>query len=149
MNKIKKEKEIPDNYIGRSIEGIKRLLEREKAKVGNPLHLKQRRKRHSKNPKVRLREGARARAIKKGLYFDIPTWRDVHEIAKLCPILKIPMFTGKGVSTDNSPTLDRIDNSKGYVKGNIHIISRKANQMKSNANLKDIEMLYNYMKGIL
>ena len=71
------------------------------------------------------------------------------EIAKLCPILKIPMFTGKGVSTDNSPTLDRIDNSKGYVKGNIHIISRKANQMKSNANLKDIEMLYNYMKGIL
>ena len=56
------------------------------------------------------------------------------------------MFVGDGKSTDNSPTMDRIDNTKGYVKGNIQWISRKANQMKSNANFKEIEMLYNFMK---
>ena len=139
-------KENPSNYIGRTEEAIRRLIEREKAKVGNPMHLKQRRKRHIKNPKIRIREGARVRALKKGIEFDIDTYKDVPEIPEFCPIYKIPLFVGKGVSTDNSPTLDRIDNNKGYIKGNIHIISRKANQMKSNGNFKDIKMLYNYMK---
>ena len=139
-------KENPSNYIGRTEEAIRRLIEREKAKVGNPIYLKQRRKRHIKDPRIRLREGARTRALKKGIEFDIDTYKDVPDVPEFCPIYKIPLFVGKGVSTDNSPTLDRIDNNKGYIKGNIHIISRKANQMKSNGNFKDIEMLYNYMK---
>ena len=139
-------KENPKNYIGRTEEGIKKLLEREKEKVGNPTHLKQRRKRHIKDPRIRLREGARVRALNKGIEFAIDTYKDVPEVPGFCPIYKVPLFVGKGVSTDNSPTLDRIDNNKGYIKGNIHIISRKANQMKSNGSFKDIEMLYNYMK---
>ena len=135
-------------YKHRTEESIIRLKQREKLKVGNPEYLEIRRKRHSRNPSVRLRENARVRAIKKSLDFNIPTYKDIPKIPKLCPILRIPLFVGKGVSTDNSPTLDRIDNSKGYVKGNLQIISRKANQMKSNANFKEIEMLYNYMKGL-
>ena len=139
-------KENPDNYIGRTEEGIRKLIEREKLKVGNPEYLEKRRKRHSRNPSVRLRENARVRALKKVIDFDIPTYKDIPKIPKLCPILRIPLFVGKGVSTDNSPTLDRIDNNKGYTKDNIQIISRKANQMKSNANFKEVEMLYNFMK---
>ena len=139
-------KENPDNYTGRTKEGIKRLLEREKAKVGNPLHLKQRRKRHIKDPRIRMRCGARERAIKKNLDFELYTYKDVPEIPTHCPIYKIPLFVGTSVATDNSPSLDRIDNDKGYVKGNLQIISRKANQMKSNGDFKDIEMLYKYMK---
>ena len=46
-------KENPSNYIGRTEEGIRKLIEREKAKVGNPIHLKQRRKRHIKDPRIR------------------------------------------------------------------------------------------------
>ena len=70
------------------------------------------------------------------------------KVPKYCPILEIPLYVGTKTSTDNSPTLDRIDNNKGYIKENIQIISRKANQMKSNANFKEIEKLYFFMLNI-
>ena len=104
------------------------------------------RKRHRKDPRVRLRDSARVRAIVRNLDWDLHTYKDVPKCPKLCPILGIPLFVGRRKSTDNSPTLDRIDNNKGYTKDNIHIISRKANAMKSNASFKEIEKLYNYMK---
>ena len=82
----------------------------------------------------------------KGIVFNILSYKDLPKVPKYCPILDIPLYVGDKVSTDNSPTLDRIDNDNGYIKGNIQIISRKANQMKSNGDFKDIEMLYNFMK---
>ena len=139
-------KENPDNYIGRTEEGIRRLKIREYAKIGNPEHLNRRRELHRKDPRIRLRGSAKERAIYKGIVFDIPSYKDLPRVPDYCPILKISLYVGDSVSTDNSPTLDRIDNTKGYIKGNIQIISRKANQMKSNANLKEIKMLYNFMK---
>ena len=35
------------------------------------------------------------------------------------------------------------DNKKGYIKSNVQIISRKANQIKNNASFKEFEMIYN------
>lgn len=58
------------------------------------------------------------------------------EIPKYCPILGIPL-TYMRESSGNDPshaTIDRIDNSKGYQKGNIIVISRLANAMKNSAN---------------
>ena len=114
---------------------------------------KKRRERHREQPIIRLRGGAYRRANIKGLEFDLPSYKDLPKCPKRCPILNIPLKVGKlkdsnGGGTDNSPSLDRIDNNKGYVKGNLQIISRKANQMKSNANFEEIEMLYKYMKKI-
>jgi hypothetical protein len=34
---------------------------------------------------------------------------------------------------DSSPSLDRLDNSRGYVKGNVWVISWLANKMKATA----------------
>ena len=109
--------------------------------------LKRRRNNHKKDPRARLRDGARRRAIEKGIPFDLKTHKDLPKVPKYCPILDIPLVVGVGVPTDNSPSLDRIDNNKGYTKDNIQIISRKANQMKSNANFKEIELLYLHMKS--
>ena len=75
---------------------------------------------------------AKKRALKKGLEFNIEL-KDIH-IPKRCPILKVPLIC----STRYSPSIDRIYPDKGYVKGNIAIISTLANSMKANATPKEL-----------
>ena len=85
---------------------------------------------------------AKGRAKRGGLEFSMGV-EDIH-IPDICPILEIPLFPSKGNPTANSPSLDRIDNSKGYTKSNIRVISYKANRIKGNLTLRQIENLYNY-----
>ena len=63
-----------------------------------------------------------------------------------CPILDIKMEWSVSARRYISPSLDRLIPTKGYVKGNVAWISSKANLMKSNANLKEIESLYRWVK---
>jgi hypothetical protein len=95
---------------------------------------------------------AKSRAKKKGLEFNIDI-TDI-DVPIICPILGIPIIKEykkgtKGGPSPNSPSLDRIDNSKGYVKGNVRVISHKANTMKHNATSLELIrfaewVLYNY-----
>ena len=95
----------------------------------------------------RLWSGAKRRARDAGLPFDID-WRDIH-IPDTCPLLEIPIVSGS-TTTDNSPSIDRIIPSKGYVKGNIMVISHKANRIKSNATIDEINLLCeNFHKAVL
>lgn len=91
--------------------------------------------------KNRLLNAARARAKKTGLAFDI-TENDF-DMVDHCPLLNIPLFIGEGRKSakPNSPSMDRIDSTKGYVKGNVWIISYKANTMKSNSTLEEFLLL--------
>lgn len=79
------------------------------------------------------------------LEFDIlPT--DI-TIPSVCPYLGIALTTlSDGGRQESNASLDRIDNNKGYVKGNIQVISSKANFMKRNAS---IEELRRFALGIL
>lgn len=52
----------------------------------------------------------------------------------VCPVLGIPLEHGDGVLGDSSPTIDRINPSLGYTRGNIQVISLLANRMKNSAN---------------
>lgn len=82
--------------------------------------------------KQQLYRSARKRALQKGLEFNIEL-RDIH-IPKKCPILKVPLIC----STRYSPSIDRIYPDKGYVKGNIAVISTLANSMKANATPNEL-----------
>lgn len=79
---------------------------------------------------------AKQRAEKKGLEFNIAE-EDIN-IPEKCPILDVPFQFGTKESYDYSPSLDRIDTTKGYVKGNVWVISKKANTMKSNATWDEL-----------
>lgn len=83
-----------------------------------------------------LLRAARQRAKKNGMPFDIDI-SDI-KIPDVCPVLKIPILRIHGKRSGQSATLDRIDNSKGYVKGNVWVISSKANLMKNSASLFEL-----------
>ena len=96
-----------------------------------------------------MKDGARRRALKKGLEYNLKSYKDLPEVPVFCPILGIPLVSNRGSKnggSDNSPSLDRINNDRGYIIGNLQIISRKANQMKSNGSFEDIKKLYLFMK---
>lgn len=84
----------------------------------------------------------RSRAIAKNIPFDLALEDLI--IPKTCPIFGIPLFVSKGRNSANSPSVDRIDNTKGYVKGNVHVISWKANKLKNDATMEDLQTIVNY-----
>lgn len=66
-------------------------------------------------------------------------------IPEKCPILGITLIKGTKDNYMQSPSIDRIDNSKGYVKGNIQIISTKANSMKNSASREELLKFAKYI----
>ena len=90
---------------------------------------------------------AKSRAKKQNIVFDLDP-KDIF-IPELCPVLGIPLFRGDGVISDNTPSLDKIIPSKGYVKENIIVISYKANRIKSDANYEDIQKVADWLKQIV
>jgi hypothetical protein len=78
--------------------------------------------------KIRLIYSARHRAKKLRKEFSISL--SDFEIPEVCPLRRVPFEVGKGQHTDDSPTLDRKDPRLGYVKGNVWVISHKANRLK-------------------
>lgn len=79
---------------------------------------------------LRLYNAAKSRAKAKNREFSIELEDIV--IPLRCPVLDIPM---------KSPSLDRIDSSKGYVKGNVRVISKRANTLKNDATIKELTLV--------
>jgi hypothetical protein len=86
-----------------------------------------------------LFNGAKQRAKAKGLEFNIN--KEDIVIPEVCPVLGLRLVQGSGGHHAGSPTLDRIDPSKGYVKGNVRVISYRANLLKSDATLEELELI--------
>lgn len=91
------------------------------------------------NRLYRLFVGARQRAKRNGLEFSID-WRDF-TVPESCPLLGIPLSFGNKSFHPNNPSLDRIDSTKGYIPGNVWIISWRANMIKGDASIEELEML--------
>jgi hypothetical protein len=85
--------------------------------------------------------GVKHRAKKKGVECTLNE-SDI-DIPLICPALRKPIIreydtTGKRGPKAWSPSVDRIDNTKGYTKDNIQIISHQANTMKGQASPEDL-----------
>ena len=63
-----------------------------------------------------------------------------------CPVLGIKLEVGIGKRQWSSPSIDRIDNTKGYIVGNVMIISLRANALKNDASIDEIRMILEYME---
>ena len=101
-------------------------------------------KTNTKNTNERkLLTSARERSRRYGIECSIEL-SDI-KIPNICPILGIPLQKGKGAPTANSPTLDRKDPKKGYIKDNVQVISMKANTMKSNADTEELIKFANWV----
>ena len=98
----------------------------------------------SNNREKNLFQQARYRAKTKNISFDIEVSDII--IPETCPILGLPLKKSIDGNRDLSPSLDRIDNAKGYIKGNIQVISAKANTMKHNADKEDLINFSNWVK---
>ncbi len=97
-------------------------------------------------PEKYLFSAAKGRAKKNGIPFNI-TEEDI-KIPEVCPIFNKPFIYSVSGRQDFTPSLDRIDNTKGYVKGNIIVISWKANNLKSNATSEELVVLANFYKDL-
>lgn len=87
----------------------------------------------------RSRGNAKVRGISNTLKLkDIP---DIPEFCPVFPWIRLEYRVGSKRS-DNSPSLDRIDNTRGYEAGNVRIVSHRANNLKSDATLQEIEHLF-------
>jgi len=97
------------------------------------------------NPISKILKQVKFTAKEKNLEFNL-TEQDIFLPTK-CKYLDVDLTNkqGQGVVWENY-SLDRIDSSKGYVKGNVEIISRKANSMK---NMATKEELITFAKNIL
>ena len=69
----------------------------------------------------------------------------ITEYPKICPILKMDLDWGMNGQQPNSPSFDRIDNNKGYIPGNIMLMSKLANFMKNNATHEQLKQFSRYI----
>ena len=91
--------------------------------------------RRKRRPEAYLFNIAKQRSKKKNIEFSI-TVEDL-KMPEVCPLLGIKLDSYSD-DIDVHPSIDRIDSSKGYIKGNVWIISHKANRVKSDATADEL-----------
>lgn len=99
--------------------------------------------------KKRIFDQVKNRAKRQGIEFDI-RFEDL-VWPEYCPVLGIELNYLNHTDNKNqsSPSFDRVNPNKGYVKDNVRIISLRVNRIKFNASLEEIELVLKYIKGEL
>lgn len=93
----------------------------------------------SRNPVFHLLWAAKKRAKSKGIAFDLRAEDIV--IPDRCPLLGVPLQRAANFRGSSSPSLDRIRSDHGYVRGNVWVISYRANAIKNDATLAELRMI--------
>ena len=132
------------NKYGYKPHQICRSCSREKARRSMRKNSSSSRENYHKNPHKKIFMNLKSRATAKNIPFNL----DISDIVipVICPVLNIPIIPFS--KSDNSPSVDRLIPALGYVKGNINIISNRANRIKSDATLEEIEAIVNWLKSL-
>lgn len=116
-----------------------------KERAANPeLHRQRGISFRNRNPLSRILTSTKQTAKLKGLEHNI-TVEDLQQVL-ICPYTKIEIDWSVSGKHMRNPSVDRIDNSKGYIKGNVEVISNLANSMKNQAT---VEQLQNFALEVL
>lgn len=142
---IPKEKRLDAKYCSDKCGGIVRSRRYYK---NNPALFKEKRDLENSDIPRRILYRIRNRAKTMDIPFDLELEDIV--VPDVCPVLgiKIQTITGGGANQYGSPSVDRIYPDKGYVRGNIRIISNRANLLKSNATIEELEAVLADLKGL-
>lgn len=89
-------------------------------------------------------KAAKCRAKQQGLPFDIAP-EDI-EIPEFCPALGIRLDSTAKRGQPNALSLDRIRPPLGYVKGNVRVLSTRANAIKRDASAEELEAIAAYIR---
>lgn len=85
---------------------------------------------------------AKVRSKKLGLPFNIDRDYVRTLIVHVCPYLHIPInWENRDKAAYDSPSLDKITPSQGYIVGNCQIISNRANMLKTNATVEELLLM--------
>ena len=88
------------------------------------------------------------RAKRDGIPFNLELFDIV--IPEFCPVFTDVKLNRNNKRTSfDSPSLDRIIPELGYIKGNVRVISYRANTMKQDASLAEIKRLAEWLEGEL
>lgn len=116
----------------------KNRLYQQKIHKENPEKFKEAdRKYYSKlDPQKKMFQQVRARAKSRKIPFNLNI-EDII-IPDKCPLLECEFVVGQKYAYPYTHSLDRINNEKGYIKGNVQVVCFKANSMKNSATQKEL-----------
>lgn len=137
-------KKYYDEYYATHTEQEKARATRSQNKDRNRTNTYKRDRNRARPVNIILQQ-ARQRAKIKDVPFDITV--DDIEVPTVCPVLGIPLCVNEKHAKANSISLDRIVPELGYVKGNVAVISYKANTIKSNATVEELEKVLEWLKS--
>ena len=135
-------------YVAKNPEKVKAAVKRSRQKPERQPKIKaSRRAYRSRNIVRMLFNESRARAKVRGVEFTI-TLADIPPMGTHCPLLGHPFGERVfGTRSHNTPSIDRIDPTKGYVPGNIWVVGYRANLIKNSGTAEEHEMIAAAMRA--
>lgn len=97
------------------------------------------------NPAEQMIRRAKCRSRKEKLEFDLSV-EDLLPLPTVCPVFGIPLRLSVELQDPNTYSLDRIDNTKGYVRGNVAVMSYRANRLKNDGTAEEHEAIAAWMR---
>ena len=104
------------------------------------------REHYHKDPVWSMLRRAKARAAKEGFDFNLEA-ADISPLPAICPVLGYQLRISVTAQDTHAYSLDRIDNTKGYVRGNVAVMSYKANRLKNDGTAEEHEAIAAWMRA--